>query len=55
MLETVAVMLVTSCLIPILVLMFFVWLIKTIFNHTDITLEVSAPKLLEKKDKVAET
>lgn len=55
MLETVAVMLVTSCLIPILVLLFFVWLIKTIFNHTDITLEVSAPKLLGKKDKAAET
>ncbi len=31
-LEAIAVMLVTSCLIPILVIMFFTWMIKTLFN-----------------------
>lgn len=35
--EAVAVMLVTSCVIPILVLLFFVWLIKVMFN-VDISL-----------------
>ncbi len=32
MIEALAVMIVTSCVIPILVLVFFVWLIKLIFN-----------------------
>ncbi len=32
MIEALAVMIVTSCLIPILVLAFFVWLIKLVFN-----------------------
>jgi hypothetical protein len=32
MIEALAVMIVTSCVIPILVLMFFVWLIKLVFN-----------------------
>lgn len=31
-LEALAVMLVTSCVIPLLVLAFFVWLVKTLFN-----------------------
>lgn len=30
--EATAVMIVTSCLIPILVILFFVWIIKTLFN-----------------------
>ena len=30
--EALAVMIVTSCVIPILVLMFFVWLVKTLLN-----------------------
>lgn len=34
MLEALAVMIVTSCLIPIIVLLFFVWLIKVILNVT---------------------
>jgi len=54
LLETVAVMLVTSCLIPVLVILFFVWLIKTVFNHTDITLEMVPPKHRGKKEQVSE-
>ena len=34
MLEALAVMIVTSCLIPIIVLLFFIWLIKVILNVT---------------------
>ena len=32
MMEALAVMIVTSCLIPIIVLLFFVWLIQVILN-----------------------
>ena len=30
--EATAVMVVTTCLIPILVIMFFIWVVKTLFN-----------------------
>ena len=40
-LEALAVMLVTSCLIPILVLLFFVWLVKFIWG-----IALPAPKPL---------
>ena len=40
-LEALAVMLVTSCLIPILVLLFFVWLVKFIWG-----IDLPAPKPL---------
>lgn len=53
--EAVAVMLVTSCVIPILVLLFFAWLIKVLFS-VDISL-TDAERIFrgkKKKDKAAE-
>lgn len=41
--EATAVMLVTTCLIPILVIAFFVWIVKTLFN-VQIILPASLPK-----------
>lgn len=41
--EATAVMIVTTCLIPILVIVFFVWIVKTLFN-TQIILPTSIPK-----------
>ncbi len=46
--EAVAVMLVTSCLIPILVIIFFAWIIKIIFN-LDFSLS-DVDKLIRKKE-----
>jgi len=45
-LEATAVMLVTSCLIPLLVILFFVWLIKTLFN---VQIIVPAPPMKPKR------
>ena len=44
--EATAVMIVTTCLIPILVVVFFAWLVKTLFN-----VEISLPKSLPKAKK----
>lgn len=41
--EATAVMIVTTCLIPILVIVFFVWIVKTLFN-VQIILPTSLPK-----------
>jgi len=41
--EATAVMIVTTCLIPILVILFFVWIVKTLFNYP-IILPTSLPK-----------
>lgn len=41
--EATAVMIVTTCLIPLLVILFFVWLVKTLFN-VQIILPASLPK-----------
>lgn len=45
--EATAVMLVTTCIIPILVILFFVWMIKTIFN-----IQVPVPTKMIKTKKV---
>jgi len=42
--EATAVMIVTTCLIPILVIFFFMWIVKTLFN-VQIILPTSLPKL----------
>ncbi len=42
LMESLAVMLVTSCIIPILVFVLLVWLSKTIFNSNVLTLETGA-------------
>jgi hypothetical protein len=39
MLESLAVMIVTACLIPILVFAFLIWLVKTIFTSNTLTLD----------------
>ena len=41
--EATAVMIVTTCLIPLLVIVFFVWIVKTLFN-VQIILPASLPK-----------
>jgi len=41
--EATAVMIVTTCLIPLLVIVFFVWIVKTLFN-VQIILPTSLPK-----------
>ena len=42
LMESLAVMIVTSCVIPILVFVFLVWLVKTIFSENVLTLDASA-------------
>ena len=50
LLESLAVMIVTSCIIPVLVFVFLVWLVKTLFTSNILTIDESA---LEKiKDKI---
>ncbi len=49
LLEALAVMLVTACIIPVLVFVFLVWLGKTVFNSNVMTLDTSSvEKLLGK-------
>ncbi len=52
--EAVAVMLVTSCLIPILVIIFFAWIIKIVFNLdfslSDVDKLIRDKKLIETKE-----
>ena len=54
MIEALAVLIVTSCLIPILVMLVFVWLVKIIFN-LDIKMEMpkNGLKKIRKKDQKA--
>ncbi len=54
LLESLAVMLVTSCIIPILVFVFLVWLVKTVFASNVLTFDASAIESLKdiiKKEK----
>ena len=48
--EATAVMVVTTCIIPILVIMFFIWVVKTIFN-----VQVIVPMQMIKPKKVKHT
>lgn len=41
--EATAVMIVTTCLIPVLVIVFYIWIVKTLFN-VQVTLPTSLPK-----------
>ncbi len=51
LLESLAVMLVTACIIPLLVFVLLVWLVKTVFSSNVLTLDVSALEALSKKDR----
>ena len=54
LLESLAVMIVTDCIIPILVFVFLVWLVKTVFAANVLTLDTSALDTLKdafKKDR----
>ena len=53
LLESLAVMLVTSCIIPVLVFVFLVWLVKTIFSANVLSLDSSSlDRLMDRfKDK----
>ncbi len=53
LIESLAVMIVTTCIIPVLVFVFLVWLVKTVFTSTSISLDFGKDKnlkLLESKD-----
>ena len=45
--EATAVMIVTTCLIPVLVIAFFAWIVKTLF---DVPVAISLPALKQKKE-----
>ena len=49
LLESLAVMIVTSCVIPILVFVFLIWLVKTIFSENILTLDSSALDAISEK------
>lgn len=51
LLESLAVMIVTACIIPVLVFVFLVWLVKTIFTSNVLTLDSSAIESVIKKIK----
>ena len=42
-------MIVTSCVIPILVFVFLIWLVKTIFSENILTLDSSALDAISEK------
>jgi len=46
--EATAVMIVTTCLIPILVILFFAWVVKTLFN-VQVVLPAQLPKPIKKR------
>ncbi|MCR4903736.1 MAG: hypothetical protein K6A23_12815 [Butyrivibrio sp.] len=48
LIESLAVMIVTACIIPILVFVFFVWLVKTIFSANVLSLDPNMTKLLKR-------
>lgn len=49
LLESLAVMIVTSCIIPVLVFIFFLWIVKTIFTSNVLTIDTGmVEKLLDK-------
>ena len=49
LLESLAVMIVTSCLIPLLVCIFLVWLVKTVFSTNVLSLDTGAIDTIVKK------
>ncbi|MDO5456669.1 MAG: hypothetical protein Q4F25_07130, partial [Eubacteriales bacterium] len=49
LLESLAVMIVTSCVIPLLVFVFLIWLVKVIFSANILTLDSSALNALVDK------
>ncbi len=49
LLESLAVMIVTACVVPILVFVFLVWLVKTIFSTNVLTIDSSSVDNLVKK------
>ena len=49
LMESLAVMVVTSCVIPVLVFIFLIWLVKVIFSANILTLDTSAIDALVKK------
>ncbi len=51
LLESLAVMIVVSCIVPLLVFVFLVWLIKTIFASNVLSLDADSIKQLTQKDK----
>jgi hypothetical protein len=51
LLESLAVMIVTACVVPVLVVIFLVWLLKIIFNTNELTLNTDSLEKLLKKDK----
>ncbi len=46
LLESLAVMIVTACVIPVLVFVFLIWLVKTIFTTNVLTLDTDGLKAL---------
>lgn len=52
LLESLAVMIVTACVVPVLVFVFLVWLFKILFNSNEMTMDPDVlDKLINKKDK----
>ena len=49
LLETLAVMIVTSCIIPLLVFVFLIWLVKTLFSSNVLTLDSSVLDRISEK------
>ncbi len=49
LLDALAVMIVTSCVIPIVIIIIFIWLIKMIFN---LNIDMKTPKYLTRKKKI---
>lgn len=49
LLESLAVMIVTACLIPLLVCLFLIWLVKTVFSSNVLSLDAGAIDSLVKK------
>ena len=49
LMESLAVMIVTSCVIPLLVFVFLIWLVKTIFSANILTIDSSALDALTDK------
>jgi hypothetical protein len=50
LLESLAVMIVTACVIPLLVFVFMVWLVKVVFAGNTLTLDPAAMEALLKRE-----
>jgi len=49
LMESLAVMVVTSCVIPVLVFVFLIWLVKVIFSANILTLDSAVVEAIAKK------